>query len=325
MKTFNRLALVAALGTITLTGCKLSDLTDSDDDTSTVALQGRAAIGAPMAGATIDIKDANSNTYRVYADASGYFSLVLDEEEFLPRGVESSTLLRGPIIVRATFNETEYHSVLCNVVYGEFDSVNVHPLTDYVMNETADVATAYNMWTSGASDNYCNEEFMDNFRNTAATLETTFNFFNSAFDANGTGFDAVLDSFNPETFTAEPAADNFRILNGLGSLVLVPGTTWAATATGTFDGDPVNEERTGEVEITADGLRELIGNVLESAAEDEIEIDSLTITLEGDGIGEIGTQVTAVLKGKAGLASLGFVTRSFNVTVELERIAALPE
>ena len=75
MKTYNQLALVAALGAITLTGCKLSDLTDSDDDGSTVVLQGRAAIGAPMAGATIDIKDAYGREYRVYADGSGYFSL----------------------------------------------------------------------------------------------------------------------------------------------------------------------------------------------------------------------------------------------------------
>ena len=118
MKTFNRLALVAALGAITLTGCKLSDLTDSEDDGSKVVLQGRAAIGAPMAGATIDIKDANGNSYRVYADASGYFALEIEEEEFRPRLIVPTSELRAPVIVRATFNESEYHSVLCNVVYG---------------------------------------------------------------------------------------------------------------------------------------------------------------------------------------------------------------
>lgn len=323
MKTFNRLALVAALGAITLTGCKLSDLTDSEDDGSKVVLQGRAAIGAPMAGATIDIKDANGNSYRVYADASGYFALEIEEEEFRPRLIVPTSELRAPVIVRATFNESEYHSVLCNVVYGEFDSVNVHPLTDYVMNETAAVATAYDMWTSGASSNYCNATFVEIFRDTASTLGTSFNFFNSAFEANGSGFDALLDSFNPETFERDSADAGFRVVNGLGSLALIPGTTWAASATGTFDGNPVNEQRTGEVEITADGLRELIAGVLENAAEDEIEIESLTITLEGDGVGEIGTQVTAILKGRAALAGLGFVARSFNVTVELERIAIL--
>ena len=231
--------------------------------------------------------------------------------------------MRGPVIVRATFNESVYHSVLCNVVYGEFDSVNVHPVTQYVMNETAAVASAYDMWTSGASSNYCNENFVDVFRGTASSLETTFNFFNSAFDANGTGFDALLDSFNPGLFEHGEADEGFPILNGLGSLALIPGTTWSATAVGTFDGNPVEEQRTGEVEVTADGLRELIRDVLEDAAEDEIDIESLTITLEGDGIGEIGTQVSARLKGKAALAGLGFVTRSFDVTVELERIAVL--
>lgn len=312
--TIFSLTAIAAAASIGLTGCKLSDLNDSDEDTRVTLIQGRAATTAPMAGATIEIKDANGQEFRVYSDGSGYFSLVLDTEE------DVFDDLLAPVIIRATDNEDVYHSVLCNIVYGEFDSVNVHPLTDYVMNETAAVATAYAMWASGASNNYCNEPFINVFRDTASTLGTSFNFFNSAFDANGSGFDALLDSFNPETFVRENADAGFRILNGLGSLALIPGTTWAATATGTLDGNAVNEEFAGEVEVTAAGLRDLIDGVLEDVTGDEIEIESLTITLEGDGVGEVGTQVTAVLKGKAALASLSSVTRNFNVTVELERI-----
>lgn len=306
---------ILAASSAGLAGCKISDLNDSDDNTSFTAIQGRAAVGAPMVGATIDIKDANGQQFRVYTDGSGYFSLTLDSEE---DGFEE---LAAPIIVRATNNEDVYHSVLCNIVYGEFDSVNVHPLTEYVMDETAPVATAYAMWETTGKTGYCNAEFAYNFRATASTLGTDFNFFNSAFDANGTGFDAILDSFNPNTFVPVAAADNFHIVNGLSSLVVIPGTTWSSTASGTFDGAAYADSRTAEIAVTAEGLRELIDTLLEEEAAQEVEIESLVITLEGDGIGEEGTTVQANLKGKA---DVGLITRNFNITVDLERIAAAP-
>lgn len=312
------LAAIAAATAISLTGCKLSDLNDSDEDTRTTPVQGRAAIGAPMVGATIDIKDANGQEFRVYSDGTGYFALVLDSEE------DVFDDLAAPVIIRATNNEDVYHSVLCNIVYGEFDSVNVHPLTEYVMDETASVATAYALWETTGKDGYCNAAFAYNFRAAASTLGTAFNFFNSAFDADGTGFDAVLDSFNPNTFMPVAAADDFHILNGLGSLVVIPGTTWSATASGTFDGETFEDSRTGEITVNAEGLRDLIDTLLEDEAAQEVEIESLVITLEGDGIGEEGTIVQANLRGRAALADLGFVTRNFNINVDLERIAIAP-
>lgn len=317
MKSANHHALAAifTVSVIGLSGCKLSDLNDADKNTSTTLIQGRAAVGAPMVGATIDIKDANGQEFRVYSDGSGYFALTLDSEE------DVFDDLAAPILVRATNNEDVYHSVLCNIVYGEFDSVNVHPLTEYVMDETAPVATAYAMWETTGKTGYCNAAFAYNFRATASTLGTDFNFFNSAFDANGTGFDAILDSFNPATFTPVAAADDFHIMNGLNSLVVIPGTTWSSTASGTFDGAAYADSRTGEITVTAEGLRELIDTLLEEEAAQEVEIESLVITLEGDGIGEEGTTVQANLKGKA---DVGLITRNFNITVDLERIAAAP-
>ena len=314
MKSSNYYAVVAALSVSAtgLAGCKLSDLTDSDESTSRTLIQGRAAVGAPMVGATIDIKDANGQQFRVYSDGSGYFSLILDSEE------DDFEDLAAPIIVRATNNEDVYPSVLCNIVYGELDSVNVHPVTEYVMDQTAAVDTAYALWETTGKTGYCNAAFAYNFRATASTLDTTFNFFNSAFDADGTGFDAILDSFNPDTFTPIAAAEDFHILNGLGSLVIIPGTTWSSTASGTFAGQPYEDSRVTEITVTADGLRNLIDALLEEESAQDVEIESLTITVEGDGIGEEGTTVQANLKGKAGV---GLVTRSFNITVDLERIA----
>lgn len=316
MKSSSYYALAALAVSVTgLAGCKLSDLTDSDESTSKTLIQGRAAVGAPMVGATIDIKDANGQQFRVYSDGSGYFALILDSEE------DSFEDLVAPIIVRATNNEDVYHSVLCNIVYGEFDSINVHPVTEYVMDQTASVDTAYNLWETTGKTGYCNAAFAYNFRATASTLDSTFNFFNSAFDADGTGFDAILDSFNPATFTPVAAADDFHILNGLGSLVVIPGTTWSSTASGTFAGQDYEDSRITEITVTADGLRDLVDTLLEEEAAQEVEIESLVITLEGDGIGEEGTTVQANLNGKA---DVGLVTRSFNITVDLERVADVP-
>lgn len=306
-----RIACLAAAIT-GLTGCELSG---SDGNSEATLIQGRAATDTPMVGATIDIKDANGQQFRAYSDGSGYFALILDSEE------DSFEDLAAPIIVRATNNEDVYHSVLCNIVYGELDSVNVHPLTEYVMDQTTSVDDAYALWETTGKAGYCNADFAYNFRATASTLGTTFNFFNSAFDANDSGFDAILDSFNPATFTPVAAADNFHIINGLGSLVVIPGTIWSTTASGTFDGLPYADSRNEEITVTAEGLRSLIDTLLEEETAKEVDIESLAITLEGDGIGEEGTIVQANLKGKA---VVDMVTRKFNITVELERIADIP-
>jgi hypothetical protein len=314
MKSVTRHVLIACLATA-LTGLAGCEISGSDDNSEATLIQGRAAVGVPMVGATIDIKDANGQQFRVYSNGSGYFALVLDSE------ADNFEDLAAPIIVRATNNEDVYHSVLCNIVYGEFDSVNVHPVTEYVMNQTASADTAYALWETTGKTGYCNAAFAHNFRATASTLGTTFNFFNSAFDADGTGFDAILDSFNPATFTPVDAADDFHIQNGLGSLVVIPGTIWSSTASGTFDGQAYDDSRTAEITVTAEGLRNLIDTLLEEETAQDVEIKSLVITLEGDGTGEEGTSVLANLKGKA---DAGSITRSFNITVDLERIADVP-
>lgn len=314
MKAVPHHALIACLAAaITgLTGCKVSG---SDGNSEATLIQGRAATDTPMVGATIDIKDANGQQFRVYSDGSGYFALILDRED------GSFDDLAAPIIVRATNNEDVYHSVLCNIVYGEFDSVNVHPLTEYVMDQTAAVDSAYDLWETTAKGGYCNAAFAYHFRAAASTLGTTFNFFNSAFDANNTGFDLILNSFNPATFTPVAAADDFHIVNGLSSLVVIPGTIWSSTASGTFDGLAYDDSRNSEVAVTAEGLRNLIDTLLEEETAKEVEIESLIITLEGDGIGEEGTTVQANLKGKA---VVDMLSRAFNITVDLERVADVP-
>ncbi|MDF1628581.1 MAG: hypothetical protein P1U78_02190 [Alcanivoracaceae bacterium] len=320
---------VAVCASVGLSGCKLSDLVDGDEKTSFVALQGTATTtDGPMVGARVDIKDANGAEYVAYVESSGYFSLEQDPED---EDTEYSPL-EGPIILRVDYNEQTYHSVLCNVVYSQFgstiDTVNVHTLTDFVMRGTADVGEAYDVWNDGASGDFCsNTGFIWNFNDLAYSLEGngTFNFFNTLFSADNTGFDSVLRNFDPESFNPETDLDeapsDFHIVDGLGSLVSTPGTAWNGTATGTFAGETVNEVGEGiQIDITPEGLTETLEDLLSGAVENEVELQSLSISAQGDGIGEVGTTAVVRLKGSAAVAGAELVSKSFDITLDLELV-----
>ncbi|MEE4249672.1 MAG: hypothetical protein V2I38_03720 [Alcanivoracaceae bacterium] len=316
---------LAVCASIALTGCKLSDLVDGDEKTSFVALQGTATTtSGPMIGARVDIKDANGNEFAAYVESSGYFSLVQDPEDEDSEYVE----LQAPIILSVDYNEETYRSVLCNIVYGPFgaaiDTVNVHPLTEFVMDETTgSVDTAYAGWSEGDSEDYCNNSFfVTNYNNIASSLEGngTFNFFNTLFNANDTGFDSVLRDFDPEMTIGEAPSD-FHLVNGLGSLVMIPGTAWDGTATGTFAGESVEEVGDGiQIDITPEGLADTLEDLLSEVAESDIEVQSLSITAEGNGIGEIGTTAKVRVKGSAALVGAEIISKSFDITLDLVRV-----
>ena len=328
---------IAVCSVVGLSGCKLSDLIDSDESSKFVALQGTAATAdGPMIGARVDIKDANGNEFAAYVDSSGYFSLTQDPDDEDEEYIE----LRAPLILSVDYNEQTYRSMLCNIVYSQFgdaiDTVNIHPLTEFVMAETAGTTgTDYANWTEGASETYCSlGGFVTSYNNIAHTLagnivtnpyseeeyQGAFNFFNTLFNADGTGFDEVLDNFDPG-MQIDEAPEWFRISNSLGSLNLLPGTSWNGTATGRFGADTINE--TGDniqISITPDGLAETLEDLLSNQAENEIELQSLSISAEGLGIGEIGTTATVRLKGTAALVGASIVNRDFDITLELVRV-----
>ncbi|MCC1496024.1 hypothetical protein [Alcanivorax sp. 1008] len=319
---------VAVCASVGLSGCKLSDLVDGDEQTSFVALQGTATTAdGPMVGARVDIKDANGDMYVAYVESSGYFSLVQDPED---DEMEYSPL-EGPIILRVDYNEQTYHSVLCNVVYSQFgstiDTVNVHTLTDFAMRGTADVDEAYAFWDEANGEFCSNMEFAWDVNNLAYSLEGngTFNFFNTLFSADNTGFDSVLRNFDPESFNPETDLDeapsDFHLANGLGTLVTTPGTAWDGTATGTFAGETVNEVGEGiQIDITPEGLTATLEELLSGAVENEVELQSLSISAEGDGIGEVGTTAVVRLKGSAAIAGAGLVSKNFDITLDLELV-----
>jgi hypothetical protein len=263
------LPIVIGLASVSLSACKLSDLVGDDDEkTSFVALQGRAAnTDGPMAGATINIKDANGQTFTVFSNASGYFSLQQDTAD------EGYADLAAPIIVRTDFNETRYNSVLCNVVYSNLstaiDTVNVNTLTEFVMYETTGTSsTAYDNWTTSAKDQYCNQVFAENFSSTAFGLDSEFNFFNTLFDANNTGFDILLRGFSSSGFALDEPAEGFHVRDSLGSIVNFEDGFWLIQATGNSGSDSISATRAEQaITITLPDLRAFIEELIEEASD----------------------------------------------------------
>ncbi|MFN3712145.1 MAG: hypothetical protein ACK4SX_00650 [Alcanivoracaceae bacterium] len=314
------LPIVIGLASVSLSACKLSDLVgDDDDNTSFVALQGRAAnADGPMAGATIKIKDANGEAFTVFSNASGYFSLRQDTSE------EDYVELVAPIIVSTDYNTDTYNSVLCNIVYSNLsnaiDTVNVHAVTEAVMDATSSTDNAYSNWEFGAQGNYCNQAFAANFNDAANALDTTFNFFNILFDANGTGFDALQRAFNPEEFEP-PYHGESRIEDSLGSIVNFEDGLWLIQATGNSGSDTISATREEQaITITLPDLRAFIEELIEEASEADITITSLTATIDGDGLGEVGTEVTANLRGSVALQGAAAIRRNFNIDVTVQRV-----
>ena len=313
-----RKASMLTLATITalsVAGCKLSDLIDDDESGNITLLQGKALAGRPITSATIDIKDANGQEFRVVSDEQGTFSLVAEEMDHTP--------LAGPVVVRMTTATGDVmYSVLCNVVYGRMDTVNVHALTTFAMNKTSplDDQATYNLWETTAKTLYCNASFADNFRDLAYTVGTDFNFFNTSFNADGTGFDAVLQDFDA-SLTVESAVEPFLIQNSLGSLVTYAGSEWLASGTVTAGSvsETLTDEPIGQQEITVEELRTLIEDLVEEVGGEPVQLVSVTVTLDGTGLGEEGTVAEMQMSGQVSLESASAIKRSFDIALTLER------
>jgi hypothetical protein len=217
--------------------------------------------------------------------------------------------------------------VLCNVVYSNLsnviDTVNVNTLTEFVMHKTTDTNnTAYDNWTTGAKDQYCNQLFAETFRSTASGLENEFNFLNTLFDANNTGFDVLLRGFSSEEFELDEPGAFFNIDNGLGSIVNYDEGRWIIEATGTAGSFSINTTREeSAITITLADLKAFLEELIEAESAEGVTITSLTATLGGNGLGEINTTVTANVRGSASLSGASVVSRNFNIDVTVLRQA----
>lgn len=175
---------------LVLAGCG----SDSDDDTdNTATLSGTAATGAAIVG-HIEVTGANGAPLtNVVINADGSFSADV-------------TNMTAPFILAAIpddGSQTEYsYAGATNV------TVNLTPLTTlamYMANGNQDLANLAANWTAQANQitttalenaqAQVNQNFSSQF-GAQGLNAATYDFFTSAFDANGTGIDAVMDSIS---------------------------------------------------------------------------------------------------------------------------------
>lgn len=158
------------------------------------SLRGLAATGAPIGGATLLVMDAQgSRTYST--DADGHFSIALTELQ--PPALLKVTLSDGRHLLSLWDGSLQGSSGTTNItplsdavvtVYAQNLGVSVADLTPSQLNEAPLLAQAKNTVLQLVADGL-----------RAAGLDpSSMDLLNTPFQANGTGFDAVLDSISFE-------------------------------------------------------------------------------------------------------------------------------
>lgn len=119
-------ALLAGL-TLLLGGCN-----DSSDDSPNTSLTGTAAVGAPLAGASIDLRCSDGTAISTVTDASGTWSASLASNQ-LPCAVRAA----GGTVDSSANTQTLYSLTVGN---GGSLVVNVTPLTTLALADAANAA-----------------------------------------------------------------------------------------------------------------------------------------------------------------------------------------
>ncbi len=177
---------------VILTGCGggggSTPTTDTTSTSTTTTLSGTAATGKAMANAVINIKDSTGTTKAGSAGADGKYSIDV-------------TGMTPPFLLSATSDTT--------TLYSGIDATgvaNIHPFTDLIIRnwyiaKGTDVDTVFNgtgplFSPPAATEIATMQNVIKSILTTQLNLfldSSTFNLFNTAFDADGTGFDALLD------------------------------------------------------------------------------------------------------------------------------------
>jgi len=182
MKVLARLLMLPLLvATLTLAGCG-GDGGGNDN----VTLSGTAATGVALDG-TVEVVDADGNVSSTVIGAGGVFSITVADHP--------------PFMLSAASGDG--NTVLYSWSAGG-GTVNITPLTSVAMVNAAGMELGA-LFTSWAEDHgeITEDEIDDAVAVVNANLQTyyeandvdftTYDFFGEAFDADGTGFDGVLD------------------------------------------------------------------------------------------------------------------------------------
>lgn len=152
---------------------------------STPSLTGTVAVGAPLAGAKVKLKDKNNKTAETTANADGSYTF------------SDVTGFVAPVMLEATGTangkDIALHSVLETIPTGNTAGIlNATPATEVVTAHTlgGDPATAFQ--DSNQIKNIDTTKLKQAKDNLATALGTA-DLFTSRFNADGTGLDQVLD------------------------------------------------------------------------------------------------------------------------------------
>ena len=199
------------------------------------AATGTAAQGSPIAGATVTLKDAQGTTRTATSGTDGTFSV-------------RTTGLTPPFLVQVPLaSGGSLYSVSADT--NTNTTINVTPLSDMLVRAwygiqatpvSADTAfSAPTTYVAPAATSVQSlatvvQTVVQNFLN-GASVPSSFNFISSTFNANGTGFDKVLDQVGPTTVNASANTIAITATNGTvtqnSTLTLSSGTVAVATTT----------------------------------------------------------------------------------------------
>ncbi|MBI5755878.1 MAG: hypothetical protein HZA12_03045 [Nitrospirae bacterium] len=169
-----------------------STTTTTTPTTTTATLSGTAAKGGAIASVTVAIKDKNGSTKTGTTGTDGKYTIDI-------------TGMTGPFLLKVSDGTTTYYSV--STATGTA-TANIHQFTDLIIRnwykvKGADIDTVFS--SSGALSQVPTASEIDtiaavvvniisSWLSTVGLDASTFNMITSAFNADGTGFDKVLDN-----------------------------------------------------------------------------------------------------------------------------------
>ncbi len=214
LRSLTRAVLSAVLlGSLALAGCGGGGGTAANEtnkeSTTTAALTGTAAVGAPLAKASVTLKDSAGKTLTITADANGAYTF------------SDVSALTAPLMLQATGTaggvEYKLHSVMTTVpAAGVKGVLNVTPATESAVAQTLgeSPATVFDATDAGTKIKAIDTAKLDNAKaKLAAALadvlkalgqDAKADLFSTAFSANGKGLDKLLDMIQ---FEAQTSAD----------------------------------------------------------------------------------------------------------------------
>ena len=174
--------LLTGIAISTLAACGSGGGTTSS---STPSLTGTVAVGAPVAGATVKLKDKNNKTAQVTANADGSYTFADVTGFVAPVMLEATGTVNGKDIA--------LHSVLETVPTGNTAGVlNATPATEAVTAHALEGNPA-TVFQNPNQISAINPTKLKKAKDNLATALGTTDLFTTAFKADGTGMDKVLD------------------------------------------------------------------------------------------------------------------------------------